>query len=243
MSGHSKFKTIMHKKGAEDAKRSKVFSRLVREITVAAKIGGPDEEHNPRLRAAIIAAKAENMPKDNIDKAIKKASSSLDADNIEEIRYEGFGPKGVAFIIECFTDNKNRTAADIRSFLKRSGGDLGAAGSVSFLFDRVGLIKFSKEGISFDELFEEGINAGAEDIEEFDDEFEITSSVENFANTRDTLMQKFGDPKFANLVWIPKNTIKLSSSEIAAIDKLEDTLDDYDSVQNVYSNYEIIDEE
>lgn len=243
MSGHSKFKTIMHRKGAEDARRSKVFSRLVREITVAAKIGGPDEEHNPRLRAAIIAAKAENMPKDNIDKAIKKASSSLDADNIEEIRYEGFGPKGIAFIIECFTDNKNRTAADIRSFLKRSGGDLGATGSVAFLFDRVGIIKFKKEGINFDELFEEGLNAGADEIEEFDDEFEITCSVENFSNTRDTLMKKFGDPKFANLVWVPKTTVKLNSSEMAAIEKLEDSLDDCDSVQNVYSNYEIIDQE
>lgn len=243
MSGHSKFKTIMHRKGAEDARRSKVFSRLVREITVAAKIGGPDEEHNPRLRAAIIAAKAENMPKDNIDKAIKKASSSLDADNIEEIRYEGFGPKGVAFIIECFTDNKNRTAADIRSFLKRSGGDLGATGSVAFLFDRVGIIKFKKEGINFDELFEEGLNAGADEIEEFDDEFEITCSVENFSNTRDMLMKKFGDPKFANLVWVPKTTVKLNSSEMAAIEKLEDSLDDCDSVQNVYSNYEIIDQE
>lgn len=243
MSGHSKFKTIMHRKGAEDARRSKVFSRLVREITVAAKIGGADEEHNPRLRAAIIAAKAENMPKDNIDKAIKKASSSLDTDNIEEIRYEGFGPKGVAFIIECFTDNKNRTAADIRSFLKRSGGDLGATGSVSFLFDRVGIIKFKKDGINFDDLFEEGINAGADEIDDFDDEFEITCSVENFSNTRDALMKKFGNPKFANLVWVPKTTVKLHGSEMAAIEKLEDSLDDCDSVQNVFSNYEIIDQE
>lgn len=240
MSGHSKFKTIMHKKGAEDAKRSRVFSRLVREITVAAKLGGPDEEHNPRLRAALIEAKAENMPKDNIEKAIKKASSSLDADSIEEIRYEGFGPKGVAFIVECFSDNKNRTAADIRNFFKKSGGGLGSNGSVTFLFDRVGLIKFEKGSINFDSLFEEAMNFNAQDINDYDDEYEVVSSVEDFATIRDALIQKFGDPKFAKLVWMPKTTVQLQASEISSIEKLEENLDNYDAVQNIYSNYEII---
>lgn len=240
MSGHSKFKTIMHKKGAEDAKRSRVFSRLVREITVAAKLGGPDEEHNPRLRAALIEAKAENMPKDNIEKAIKKASSSLDADSIEEIRYEGFGPKGVAFIVECFSDNKNRTAADIRNFFKKSGGDLGSNGSVTFLFDRVGLIKFEKGSINFDSLFEEAMNFNAQDINDYDDEYEVVSSVEDFATIRDALIQKFGDPKFAKLVWMPKTTVQLQASEISSIEKLEENLENYDAVQNIYSNYEII---
>ena len=145
-------------------KRSRVFARLVREITVAAKLGGGDVDHNPRLRAAVIAARAESMPKDNIDKAIKKAESSLDADKLEEIRYEGFGPKGVAFIIECFSDNKNKTAADIRSFLRKSGGDLGTPGSVTYLFDRVGIIKFNKENINFDDIFEVAVNAGADEF-------------------------------------------------------------------------------
>ena len=238
MSGHSKFKTIMHRKGAQDAKRSRIFARLVREITVAAKLGGSDPEHNPRLRAAIIAARAESMPKDNIDKAIKKAESSLDGDKLEEIRYEGFGPKGIAFIIECFSDNKNKTAADIRSFLKKSGGDLGTPGSVTYLFDRFGIIKFPKENISFDDIFEVAVNAGAEEVEDYDDEYEVKCAVEQFTEVRDLLIDKFGDPKFAGLLWVPKSPVKVSSTDLQSIEKLEDILDEYEAVQSLFSNYE-----
>jgi len=238
MSGHSKFKTIMHRKGAQDAKRSRIFARLVREITVAAKLGGSDPEHNPRLRAAIIAARAESMPKDNIDKAIKKAESSLDGDKLEEIRYEGFGPKGIAFIIECFSDNKNKTAADIRSFLKKSGGDLGTPGSVTYLFDRFGIIKFPKENIVFDDIFEVAVNAGAEEVEDYDDEYEVKCAVEQFTEARDLLIDKFGDPKFAGLLWVPKSPVKVSSTDLQSIEKLEDILDEYEAVQSLFSNYE-----
>ncbi len=238
MSGHSKFKTIMHRKGAQDAKRSRVFARLVREITVAAKLGGGDVDHNPRLRAAVIAARAESMPKDNIDKAIKKAESSLDADKLEEIRYEGFGPKGVAFIIECFSDNKNKTAADIRSFLRKSGGDLGTPGSVTYLFDRVGIIKFNKENINFDDIFEVAVNAGADEVEDYDDEYEVKCEVERFTTVRDALMEKFGDPKFAGLVWLPKSPVMVSAADLESIEKLEDILDEYEAVQNLFSNYD-----
>jgi YebC/PmpR family DNA-binding regulatory protein len=240
MAGHSQFKNIMHKKGKQDAIRSKLFSKLAREITVAAKTGLPDPNMNARLRAAVLAAKAENMPKDNIERAIKKASGA-DAENYDEVRYEGYAPGGVAVIIEALTDNRNRTAGEVRSYFTKAGGSLAETGAVSFMFDRVGLIEFDRKVASEDAMMEAAIEAGADDVSATDESHEIVTSVESLRDVARALEEKFGDSKKATLAWRPQNTIKVDDEAGEKILKLVGTLEDNDDVQNVYANFEISD--
>lgn len=240
MAGHSQFKNIMHKKGKQDAIRSKLFSKLAREITVAAKMGLPDPNMNARLRAAVLAAKAENMPKDNIERAIKKASGA-DAENYDEVRYEGYAPGGVAVIIEGLTDNRNRTAGEVRSYFTKAGGALAETGAVSFMFDRVGLIEFDKKVASEDAMMEAGIEAGADDVVTTEETHEIITTVESLRDVAKVLEEKFGDSRKAALVWRPQNTIKVDDEAGEKILKLVNALEDNDDVQNVYANFEISD--
>ena len=240
MAGHSQFKNIMHKKGKQDAIRSKLFSKLAREITVAAKTGLPDPNMNARLRAAVLAAKAENMPKDNIERAIKKASGA-DAENYDEVRYEGYAPGGVAVMIEALTDNRNRTAGEVRSYFTKAGGALAETGAVSFMFDRVGLIEFDKKVASEDAMMEAGIEAGADDVSATEETHEIITTVESLRDVAKALEEKFGDPRKSVLVWRPQNTIKVDDEAGEKILKLVNTLEDNDDVQNVYANFEISD--
>jgi len=240
MAGHSQFKNIMHKKGRQDAIRSKLFSKLAREITVAAKLGMPDPNFNPRLRAAVIAARAENMPKDNIDRAIKKASGG-DAENYEEVRYEGYAPGGVAVIIEALTDNRNRTAGEIRSYFTKAGGALAETGAVAFMFDRVGSIEYAAAAATEDQMMEAAIEAGAKDVVSSEDGHEIVTSMESLAEVAKALEAKFGEPRKAKLVWKPQNTIAVDDETGEKIVKLIGALEDNDDVQNVYANFEISD--
>ena len=240
MAGHSQFKNIMHKKGKQDAIRSKLFSKLAREITVAAKTGLPDPNMNARLRAAVLAAKAENMPKDNIERAIKKASGA-DAENYDEVRYEGYAPGGVAVIIEALTDNRNRTAGEVRSYFTKAGGALAETGAVSFMFDHVGLVEFDKKVASEDAMMEAGIEAGADDVTATEETHEIITSLESLRDVSKALEEKFGDPRKAVLIWRPQNTIKVDDEAGEKILKLIGALEDNDDVQNVYANFEISD--
>ena len=239
MAGHSQFKNIMHKKGKQDAIRSKLFSKLAREITVAAKMGLPDPAMNARLRAAVIAARAENMPKDNIERAIKKASGA-DAETYDEVRYEGYAPGGVAVIIEALTDNRNRTAGEVRSYFTKAGGALAETGAVSFMFDHVGLIEFEKSAASEDQIMEAAIDAGADDaVSTGEDGHEITTSLEGLREVAQTLEGKFGEPRKATLVWKPQSTILVDDEAGEKILKLVSTLEENDDVQTVYANFEI----
>ena len=242
MAGHSKFANIKHRKGAQDAKRAKLFTKLQREITVAAKLGQPDPDFNPRLRNAIIAARGQNMPKDRIDAAVKKATAAGEGDNYEEIRYEGYGPAGIAVIVEALTDNRNRTAGEVRSYFTKSGGSLGETGSVSFMFDHIGLISFNKEIGDDEQVLEAAIEAGAQDVISDEDGHEIICATDDFTATRDALIEKFGDPVVAKLVFKPKNTTDLDLENAQKVMRLVDNLEDSDDVQNVYANYEISDE-
>jgi YebC/PmpR family DNA-binding regulatory protein len=241
MSGHSQFKNIMYRKGAQDAKRAKVFSKISREITVAVKEGGPDPESNTRLRSALLSARSENMPKDNIERAIKKASGAgADAD-YQSVRYEGYGPGGVAIIVEGLTDNKNRTAPAVRSAFTKFGGSLGETNSVSFQFDHIGYIAYPKTAGSEDAIFELGLEAGAEDIITADEGYEIICAMEQLTAVRDSLIQKLGDPLEAKVTWKPKNTIAVDEGTAKTLFKLIDTLEDDDDVQTVIANYELPD--
>jgi YebC/PmpR family DNA-binding regulatory protein len=240
MAGHSQFKNIMHKKGKQDAIRSKLFSKLAREITVAAKMGLPDPNMNARLRAAVLAAKAENMPKDNIERAIKKASGA-DSENYDEVRYEGYAPGGVAVIIEALTDNRNRTAGEVRSYFTKAGGALAETGAVSFMFDRVGLVEFDKKVGSEDDMMEAALDAGAEDALTNDETHEVITAVETLREVAKALEEKFGEPRKAALVWRPQNTIKVDDEAGEKILRLVGALEDNDDVQNVYANFEISD--
>jgi YebC/PmpR family DNA-binding regulatory protein len=240
MAGHSQFKNIMFRKGRQDKERSKLFSKLAREITVAAKHGMPDPVHNPRLRSAILAAREENMPKDNIERAIKKAAGG-DAENIEEVRYEGYGPGGTAFIIEALTDNRNRTAADIRSAFSKFGGALGETNSVAFLFAHVGSIVYPKDKGSDDAMLEAAIEAGADECVSSDDGHEFLCRIEDYGSVRDALEAKFGQPKSASIVWRAQNNVVVNDEAGETLVKLIDTLDDHDDVQHVYGNYELSD--
>jgi len=242
MSGHSKWSTIKHKKGAADAKRAKLFTKLQREILVAAKIGQPDPEFNPRLRSAIIAARAENMPKDKIDSTIKKATASGEGENYVEMRYEGYGPGGVAIIVEALTDNKNRTAAEVRSAFTKSGGSLGETGSVGFMFDRVGVIGYEGGVASENEMFEAVVEAGAEGVESLNEWHEVICQPDSFSKVRDALIAKFGDPKVAKLDWKAKTTTELNLEQAEKVMKLVDNLEDNDDVQSVTGNFEIPDD-
>ena len=241
MAGHSQFKNIMHKKGKQDALRSKLFSKLAREITVAAKLGMPDPNMNPRLRLAVQAARAENMPKDNIERAIKKASGG-DSENYDEVRYEGRAPGGVAIIIEALTDNRNRTAGEVRSYFTKAGGALAETGAVSFMFDHVGTIEFPLSVGSEDAVMEAAIEAGADDVVTGEDGYEIVTTLEAFAEANKALEAKFGEPKKSKLIWKPQNTIAVDDEAGEKLLKLIGNLEDSDDVQNVYANFEISDE-
>lgn len=238
MAGHSQFKNIMHRKGRQDAIRAKLFSKLAREITVAAKMGLPDPAMNPRLRAAIQAAKAESMPKDNIQRAITKAAGN-DGENYEEIRYEGYAPGGVAIIVEAMTDNRNRTASDVRSYFTKSGGNMAETGAVSFMFDRLGLIEYDASAASEDAMLEAAIEAGAEDVVSGENGHEIYTAMDALREVADALEAKFGEPRKAALTWKPQNTIAVDDEAGEKILKLVDLLDSHDDVQNVYGNFEI----
>ncbi len=242
MAGHSQFSNIMHRKGAQDAKRAKVFSKLIREITVAAKSGLPDPAMNPRLRAAIAAAKAANMPKDNVERAVKKAVGGDDDTEYSEIRYEGYGPSGVAIIVEVLTDNRNRAAAEVRSTFTKFGGSLGETNSVSFMFNRVAEVGYSAETASDDDMFEAALEAGAENVESDAEAHTVTAAVEDFSTVRDGLEERFGAPVSAGLVWRPLNTVELDEDAATSLIKLLDALDDNDDVQRVAANFEISDE-
>jgi YebC/PmpR family DNA-binding regulatory protein len=238
MAGHSQFKNIMHKKGKQDAIRSKLFSKLAREITVAARLGLPDPAMNARLRAAVIDARAENMPKDNIDRAIKKATGG-ESENYDEVRYEGYAPGGVAVIIEALTDNRNRTAGEVRSNFTKAGGALAETGAVSFMFDRVGLIVYDKSAASDDAMLEAAIEAGADDVVSSAEGHEIITALEALRDAQKALEAKFGEPRKASLVWRPQNTIAVDDEGGEKILKLVSTLEENDDVQNVYANFEI----
>jgi YebC/PmpR family DNA-binding regulatory protein len=238
MAGHSQFKNIMHKKGKQDAIRSKLFSKLAREITVAAKMGLPDPAMNARLRSAVIEARAENMPKDNIDRAIKKASSA-DTENYDEVRYEGYAPGGVAVIIEALTDNRNRTAGEVRSYFTKAGGALAETGAVSFMFDRVGLIVFNRKVADDEAMLEAAIEAGADDVASGSEEHEVITSVAALRDAQKALEAKFGEPLKASIVWRPQNTIAVDDEAGEKILRLIGALEDNDDVQTVTANFEV----
>ena len=241
MAGHSKYKNIMYRKGAQDKKRSSLFSKLCREITVAAKMGLPDPDANARLRAAINAAKAQSVPKDNIQRSIDKASKG-EGENFEEIRYEGFGPAGVSLIVEALTDNRNRTATNVRTIFSKNGGNLGASGSVSHGFERLGLITYPASAGSADAIFEAALEAGAEDVQSSDDGHEIWTTVDSLHEVTRALEKSLGAPESAKLAWRPQTPVEVGEDDAGSLLKLIDALDDDDDVQTVWGNYEVSDE-
>jgi len=238
MAGHSKFKNIMHRKGAQDKKRSALFSKLSREITVAARMGLPDPAMNARLRAAVITARKEGLPKDNIERSINKASGG-DAANYEEVRYEGFGPGGVALIIESLTDNRNRTATNVRTIVSKNGGNLGAGGSVSHGFDRLGLISYGPAAGDGEKIFEAALEAGAEDVTSTEDGHEIWTSLDTLHEVAKALEPVLGEPEGAKLAWRPQTMVTVGEEDAAKLLKLIDALDDDDDVQTVWGNYDV----
>lgn len=243
MSGHSKWSTIKRKKGANDAKRGKIFTKLIKEITIAAKMGGGDPDGNPRLRSAVTAAKAENMPKDNIERAIKKGAGDLDGANYEEILYEGYGPGGVAVLVETMTDNKNRTVADIRHFFAKSGGNLGESGCVAWMFDKKGSIMVDKEGIDEETLMDIALEAGAEDVIEEEEAFQILTEPEEFSDVVDALEKSEVKCSEVAVSMIPKNVVEVTEEKPAkSLLKLLENLEDHDDVQKVHANFDIPDE-
>ena len=238
MAGHSQFKNIMHRKGRVDAVRSKMFSKLAREITVAAKMGMPDPNFNPRLRAAILAARAENMPKDNIERAIKKSQGG-DAENYDEIRYEGYGPGGAAVIVEAMTDNRNRTASDIRSVFTKAGGNLAETGAVAFMFDHVGVVEFDAKAGDADTMLEAAIEAGAEDVETDENGHVVYCEQSALGEVTKALEARFGEPRKSALVWKPQNAVAVDDEAGEKLIRLVESLEDHDDVQNVYGNFEL----
>ncbi|MFL5074839.1 MAG: YebC/PmpR family DNA-binding transcriptional regulator [Microvirga sp.] len=238
MAGHSQFKNIMHKKGRVDAQRSKMFGKLAREVTVAAKLGLPDPDMNPRLRAAILAARAENMPKDNIERAIKKAQGG-DAESYDEIRYEGYGPGGAALIVEAMTDNRNRTASDIRSVFTKSGGNLAETGAVAFMFDRVGVVAFDAKAADADTMLEAAIEAGADDVVSSPDGHEVYCDQGALGEVTKALEARFGEPRKSALVWRAQNTVDVDDEAAEKLIRLVESLEDHDDVQNVFVNFEV----
>lgn len=242
MAGHSKWANIRHKKGAADAKRGKIFTRLIKEITVAARMGGGDIDGNPRLRAAVNSAKAENMPKDNIARAIKKGTGELEGEIYDEILYEGYGPGGVAVLVECMTDNRNRTVADIRHYFAKSNGNLGESGCVAWMFDKKGAIQVEKGAMSEDELMDLALEAGAEDVIEEEDNFQILTAPEDFDSVRESLETAGVAMASAEVSMLPKNTVDVTEENVAkSLMKLLESLEDHDDVQNVHANFEMDD--
>jgi YebC/PmpR family DNA-binding regulatory protein len=242
MAGHSKYKNIMYRKGAQDKKRSALFSKLSREITVAAKMGLPDPEANARLRAAVIAARAQSMPKDNIQRSIDKAAGG-EADNYEEIRYEGFGPGGVAIIVEALTDNRNRTATNVRTAFSKNGGNLGASGSVSHGFERLGLIEYPASAGDGDKVLEAAIEAGAEDVESDEGGHRIWTSIDSLHQVSRSLEALLGEGEGAKLAWKPATDVEVRGDDAQTLMKLIDALEEDDDVQTVWGNYDVPEDE
>jgi YebC/PmpR family DNA-binding regulatory protein len=239
MAGHSHVKNVMHRKGAQDARRARAFAKLIREITVAAKQGLPDPAANARLRAAVTTAYKQNMTKDTVDRAIKKASGAAAGDDYTDVRYEGYGPAGVAVIVEALTDNRNRTASDLRAAFSKHGGALGETNSVSFLFNRLGVIRYKPAAADADTMLEAAIEAGAENVESDAEGHEVTTAPDDFFAVRDALETRFGPPETAKLDWRPTTSVTLDEDRAASLLKLIDALDDNDDVQNVYANFDI----
>jgi YebC/PmpR family DNA-binding regulatory protein len=243
MAGHSQFKNIMHRKGAQDKKRAKIFTKVLREIYVAVKSSGTDPNSNPKLRVALINAREANMPKDNVERAIAKASGEDTGADYIETRYEGYGPGGVAVIVECLTDNRNRTAPEIRSIFSKAGGNMGESGSVSFMFDRYGYLRYPATKLSADAMFEAALDAGAENVESTTESHEVYCSVEDFAMVRDALIARLGDPESGKLIWKAKSPHVIADFDSAEkFMKFMDALEDNDDVQNVWDNAEIPDD-
>jgi len=242
MAGHSQFKNIMHRKGAQDKKRAGIFARISREIIVAARDGGPDAEANPRLRGAIASARAANMPKDNIERAIQRATGDDDGATYEEIRYEGYGPGGVAIIVEALTDNRNRTASAVRTAFTKYGGTMGESGSVAFMFERVGSIAYASDAASGDDMFEAALEAGASDVESSAEGHEITCEPGDLHAVREELETRFGAPTRAELAWKPTTTAPVDEDSAGTLFRLLEVLDDSDDVQRVAANFEVSDE-
>ena len=243
MSGHSKWSTIKRKKGANDAKRGKIFTKLIKEITVAAKMGGGDPDANPRLRTAVLSAKSENMPKDNIERAIKKGTGGLEGVNYEEILYEGYGPGGVAVLVETMTDNKNRTVSDVRHYFSKSGGNLGESGCVGWMFDKKGIIVVDKEAMSEEELMDLALEAGAEDVLEEDTTFQVITAPEEFNDVMASLDKAELKYAEASVSMVPQNTIDVAEEKTAkSLMRLLESLEDHDDVQKVHANFDIPDD-
>ena len=242
MAGHSKWKNIMYRKGAQDAKRARQFTKVGREIAVAARSGLPDPEHNPRLRAAIQAARAVNMTKEAIDRAIRRSTGGDGAADYQEMRYEGYGPGGVAIIVEALTDNRNRTAAEIRAAFSRNGGSLGETGSVAFMFERRGQVIFGPDAGDEETMFEAALEAGAGDVVSDTDGHTITCAPEDFGQTSESLAERFGDPREAGLVWKPSVVTEVPEDKAPTLFRLIDDLEDNDDVQSVAANFEIADD-
>ena len=240
MAGHSKFKNIQHRKGAQDKKRAKIFTRLIKELAVAAR-GGTDPASNPRLRTALAGCRAANMPKDNIERVLKRAEGG-EGEQYEEIRYEGYGAGGTAFIVEALTDNRNRTASEVRAAFSKFGGSLGETGSVSFMFDKVGQIIYPVEIINADSMFEAALEAGAQDVETDNDTHIVTTAPEDFNAAREKLEEIFGAPEEAQLTWVAQNTLDVNEDQARTLLKFIDTLEDNDDVQSLSFNFEISDE-
>jgi YebC/PmpR family DNA-binding regulatory protein len=243
MSGHSKWATIKHKKGAADAKRGKIFTKLIKEVMVAARMGGGNPEGNPRLRAALLAAKAENMPKENIDRAIKKGTGELEGVNYEEMMYEGYGPGGVAVLVDIMTDNRNRAAAEVRHIFSRNNGNLGEAGCVAWMFNQKGSIIFDKKAMPEEELIELALEAGAEDVKDQEDQFEVITSPEDFLNVKAAFDDRELKYELAEITMLPQTTVPIEDPKTAQqLLRLMDALEDSDDVQNVYANFDIPDQ-
>ncbi len=242
MSGHSKWSTIKHKKGAADAKRGKVFTRLIKEITVAARLGGGDPDSNPRLRSAITSAKSENMPKENIERAIKKGTGELEGVNYEEVSYEAYGPGGVAVLVECLTDNKNRAVADLKHIMDRHGGSIGEPGCVAWIFKKRGLIVLDRESVDEEKLLELALDAGAEDVQEEESTFEIHTEPSNFEVVRKAVEEAGFTYEMAEVSMVPQNTVRLEGKQAQQMLNLMEALEDSDDVNNVYANFDIPDD-
>ncbi len=242
MAGHSQFKNIMYRKGAQDAKRAKVFTKLIRELTTAARSGLPDPNSNPRLRAALVAARNANMSKDTIERAIKRGAGGEDGANYEEVRYEGYGPGGVAIIVEALTDNRNRTVSDIRTLFSKHGGALGESNSVAFMFERKGVVRYPAKAAAADAFFDAALDAGADNVESDSESHEATSAPEDFGRLRDQLEAKFGAPAEARLQWRPSSGVPVDGESAERLLKLIDALEDNDDVQTVAANFEVADD-
>jgi YebC/PmpR family DNA-binding regulatory protein len=242
MAGHSQFKNIMYRKGAQDKKRAKVFTKLIRELTTAARSGLADPAANPRLRAAVIAARAANMPKDTVERAIKRGAGGEGQENYEEVRYEGYGPGGIAVIVEALTDNRNRSASEVRAAFSKSGGNLGETNSVSFMFDHVGEIAYPAASATPDRMFEAAVEAGADNVESDEEGHRVLCAPDELNTVRDALERAFGPASAARLVWKPKTATAVEGDTAESLIRLLETLEDSDDVQNVYANFEMSDE-